>query len=40
MTHAITKEIDMTRVVGVLSATLLILSATTAFAAENPLLGT
>jgi hypothetical protein len=30
----------MTRVVGVLSATLLILSATAAFAAENPLLGT
>jgi hypothetical protein len=30
----------MTRVVGVLSATLLILSATAAFTAENPLLGT
>jgi hypothetical protein len=40
MTHPITKEINMTRVVGALSATLLILSATAAFAAENPLLGT
>jgi hypothetical protein len=40
MTHPITKKIDMTRVVGVLSATLLILSVIAAFAAENPLLGT